>query len=565
MIYLSDMSRCQPGSALAGKLEKEHWMLIPYETDEVSGTMIVAQSFINAPDVTLPLGVSGWHAVYVGYWNPHFVYDYGTTVNIKLSGDPCFYRIKQYTDEVCNSAKQSGLPPCVIQEVFFKNADLTGQDMIIGKRGGPYAQKACVAYIKLVPLSSEQVAVIQKERTGTDTRKLVATFDGMAPFGGYERTREDIMSLVDRYRYSDVGKVLWAVCYGEVLNYPSVLGTSLDDAFSRAHLVEGPGTNEYMVYSKAVLKSVKELFSKGIIPQQVVAEHIHSMGLKFDIMFRLGVSGGLPPHRNENGFVALHPEFRQVLRDGAPIEKASYAFPEVRALMLSIIREATQKFDVDGINLCFVRGPHFIEYEKPVLEDFERKYGEDAREVEPNDPRLLEVRAGYMTSFVRETRRILDEIGQQKGRHLELSIWAWPGKQDVWLGKTPIEEGLDIKGWIIEGVLDSFICQEGVDPEDLELCRKRNCRFILFPGYRHPTPTTPKTVAEGYQKGVDGIAIWDINSDVSEEWEWISRTGHREEMESWDKHISECRYIKIKTLAGLDVIQGLDAAVYSGG
>ncbi|MDO8686507.1 MAG: hypothetical protein Q7J78_07550, partial [Clostridiales bacterium] len=190
---------------------------------------------------------------------------------------------------------------------------------------------------------------------------------------------------------------------------------------------------------------------------------------------------------------------------------------------------------------------------------------EDAREVEPTDPRLLDIRAGYMTSFVREARRILDEIGQEKGRHLEFSIWAWPGRKNVWLGKTPIEEGLDIKRWIIEGLLDSFICQEGVDLEDLELCRKHGCRFILFPGYRHPTPTTPRTVAEGYRKGVDGIAIWDINSEVPEEWEWISCIGHREEMESWDKHISECRSIQIKTLDGLDVIQGLRASVYSGG
>ncbi|MDO8685114.1 MAG: hypothetical protein Q7J78_00415, partial [Clostridiales bacterium] len=413
MIYLSDMSRCQPDSALAEKLEKGHCMLIPYETDEVSGTMIVAQSFIKAPDVVLPLNVSGWHAIYVGYWNPHYIYDNGTIVKVKLSDDPCFYRIRQYSDLVCNSSRLSSLPPCVIQEVFFKNADLTGQDIVVGKMNGQFARKACVAYIKLVPLSSEQVEVIRKERARIDTRKLVATYDGLASFWGVERTREDIMEWVERYRYSDVGKVLWAVCYGEVANYPSVIGRSWTDAADRVRLVEGPGTNENIVEQKAIYKNMEELFSKGIIPQQVIAEHVHGMGLKFDIMFRLGITGGLPPTRNENFFVAQHPEFRQVLRDGTPIEKASYAFPEVRALMLSIIREATQKFNVDGINLCFVRGPHFIEYERPVLEDFKRKYEEDAREVEPTDPRLLDIRAGYMTSFVREARRILDEIGQE--------------------------------------------------------------------------------------------------------------------------------------------------------
>jgi len=39
--------------------------------------------------------------------------------------------------------------------------------------------------------------------------------------------------------------------------------------------------------------------------------------------------------------------------------------------------------------------------------------------------------------------------------------------------------------------------------------------------------------------------------------EWIRRIGHREEMELWDRHISECKIIPLKTLNGFDVAQGL--------
>ena len=39
--------------------------------------------------------MTGWHAVYVGFWNPHFVYDGGTTVKVKLNDDPCFIRIQE--------------------------------------------------------------------------------------------------------------------------------------------------------------------------------------------------------------------------------------------------------------------------------------------------------------------------------------------------------------------------------------------------------------------------------------------------------------------------------------
>ena len=78
MIYLSDMSRCRPDSALSDRLDKDSWTLISYETEEVSGTLVSAFSFINAPELTLSLGVSGWHEVYVGYWNPFYPSDVAT-------------------------------------------------------------------------------------------------------------------------------------------------------------------------------------------------------------------------------------------------------------------------------------------------------------------------------------------------------------------------------------------------------------------------------------------------------------------------------------------------------
>ena len=133
----------------------------------------------------------------------------------------------------------------------------------------------------------------------------------------------------------------------------------------------------------------------------------------------------------------MHPEYRQVLRDGTVIEKASYAFPEVQQLMLNLIREATTLIDADGINLCYTRGPRFLSYEQPILDAFTSKYGEDARSVDPEDPRLLEVRAGIMTGFMYKVRQTLDEVGAEKGKRLELSVWAWPHDQNVWLGKRP--------------------------------------------------------------------------------------------------------------------------------
>ena len=140
-----------------------------------------------------------------------------------------------------------------------------------------------------------------------------------------------------------------------------------------------------------------------------------------------------------------------VMRDGTPIEKASYAYPEVRGLMLSIIRESMTTFDADGANLCFVRGTEFVLYRQPVLDDFRKTYGADARKFNFSDPRLMKLRGSYITQFVRDARRVLDEVGAKKGKRLELSAWVFPE-----LDRNR-RNGTDVESWIKAGLLDSVI------------------------------------------------------------------------------------------------------------
>src|SRR5512136_2065991 len=85
-LYIADLSQCRPASALSKAPRRGHWQPIPYETDEVSGTMLVAGEGCQAPPVALPLGVKGWHAVHLGVWT-HWV---DSMIKVKLTRDPCF-------------------------------------------------------------------------------------------------------------------------------------------------------------------------------------------------------------------------------------------------------------------------------------------------------------------------------------------------------------------------------------------------------------------------------------------------------------------------------------------
>ncbi|HIA68457.1 TPA: hypothetical protein EYN98_20930 [Candidatus Poribacteria bacterium] len=246
-------------------------------------------------------------------------------------------------------------------------------------------------------------------------------------------------------------------------------------------------------------------------------------GIKFDLMFRMGIIGNIPRRIDSQDFVTQHPEYRQVLRDGTVIEKASYAFPVVQQLMLDLIREATTLIDADGINLCFTRGPHFLSYEQPILDAFTAQYGGDACEVDPKDVRLLEVRASFMTDFMHKVRRVLDEVGAKKGKRLELSIWAWPHGE--------------------------FILADG--------------------GYMHRLgpEIRAKWLSVADEAGVESFAYWDgdfaqINPEL---WAWLRRIGHREERSNWDHEAHKVRSVHIHTIDGIDVLQGKEQAVYSGG
>ena len=71
-VYLTDMDRCQPTAAPSRRdAQIGRWRLLDYETDTLSGVMLLAGEETAAPDVTYPVDASGWHAVSVGMM-PHY-------------------------------------------------------------------------------------------------------------------------------------------------------------------------------------------------------------------------------------------------------------------------------------------------------------------------------------------------------------------------------------------------------------------------------------------------------------------------------------------------------------
>ncbi|HLA95148.1 MAG TPA: hypothetical protein VK612_05460, partial [Pyrinomonadaceae bacterium] len=123
-IVISDMTKVTPGSALTKEIRTQRqWKVLDYETmDGLKGNSIACTPDTGAPAVTLPLNVKGWYAVYAGLGGVgRFAFGQGNEVRLKLTNDVT-YQHRGYA-----GARDD------IEEVFFKAADLTGQNLEIAQ------------------------------------------------------------------------------------------------------------------------------------------------------------------------------------------------------------------------------------------------------------------------------------------------------------------------------------------------------------------------------------------------------------------------------------------------
>ena len=111
-----------------------------------------------------------------------------------------------------------------------------------------------------------------------------------------------------------------------------------------------------------------------------------------------------------------------------------FTFPEVRAHRLSIVEEVVERFDVDGVELDFMRHPAFF------------------RPDEAHGSRYL------MTDLVARARRMLDEAGGRRGRKLQLAVRVPPTLYDS------ARIGLDAGEWIAGRLVDIVAVGGGFIP-----------------------------------------------------------------------------------------------------
>jgi hypothetical protein len=260
-----------------------------------------------------------------------------------------------------------------------------------------------------------------------------------------------------------------------------------------------------------------------------------------------------------SGFLSenLHLTKRDV--DGAVCAHVSFAYPEVRSHLLALVREASERYRIDGIQLNFMRGAQFSLYEERSRDDFRDEFGEDLAGVALDDERFEHHRAGYVTMLIQEIRDYLNSAGRELGVVVpsvkqslhgvianDCDVVSWMRQRLVdWVVLDPDAKTQHTEFWLTMEVNPSFdigrAAAVAVEDRYIEYLKSLGGASVrIVPAVNAaalPSHAYAETAAAYFDQGADGIALLNGGYECRRISEWCaaSRLGHAEELEALSK------------------------------
>ena len=254
------------------------------------------------------------------------------------------------------------------------------------------------------------------------------------------------------------------------------------------------------------------LIAQGLDPLKVLVDRAHERGMDFIASLRMGSYDGMDPtHMVSKGGRGL-------------------AHPEVRDYLHSVLEELITKYDIEGVELDFSAAPAAVDW-------FFRR--EEAAENTP-----------LLTEFIRE---IAAMVRGRKNKPCLIGARVFPTEG------INVERGLDVRGWLREGLLDFVVPvlyhPSVLDPDlplewIVEAAHEHDVSVygFLHPDFRdesrrfhtreHATPEMIRAAAANYiDKGVDGLYTWFLPWPLGqEERGLLTELGDPVSLRKGDKH-----------------------------
>ena len=460
------------------------WKAIPYQSEEFAGVMLGEGGGPKQKPITIRLGVEGTYRVFLGLYGGYNA----RQMRVRLSQDPASDTIP---------IQVTGGRTVVISEAFWKEASLTGRDLILEGSGGGAAPGA-LAYVRLEAVPDRK-----------DSYPLVISEDGHGIFFGPEPSSPQ--DLVKPFESIPEGTclrmLLWGNGCADNCNYPTKVGQFYLNA-GREFAWQGDFARNMGVWK-----------AKGWDSLRVMRDYTRKRKWEFHVYIRMqAFRAPFPFDRQEDSkFFNDHPEYHCLDRAGQPVVRLSYAHPEVQQYMLSLLREIAG-YEPDGVCLCFIRGLPLVLYEPIMVEGFKKRYGVDPRELEELDPRWMDYQGAVVTSFVEQVKQAL-----KPNQRLSVIVPATELDCRRW--------GLDVATWVREGIIDDLLPtgqrfdERDVhrdDPDQLDfryfaqLEGRAGIRLIplLYPWQKFSSDFAgwEQLIYSYLDQGADAYAVWDGRS-----------------------------------------------------
>ena len=249
-----------------------------------------------------------------------------------------------------------------------------------------------------------------------------------------------------------------------------------------------------------VFQNTRAFIESGKCVLATLAEICHQEGLALFPSVRMNSHYSVDPDSpRSSGFRQKHPEYlighpqgyRKGSKEYAVRMGLNYARPEVRQLMSDTIIELFQRFDVDGVEMDFMRHPTFFKLHEAVENSF------------------------HLTNMLRRIKQKRDQVSRASGRRIDLAARVPPTFSDG------LRVGVDSRTWMREGLVDLLIAGGGFIPFDMPfeafvkeaegiVCRVYGSLELLrFMHGATRDPRVTRAIAQRYWKaGADGLHLF---------------------------------------------------------
>jgi len=428
---------------ISNRYESSKWRIAEYKIGKCEGNMLIAPECEFPENITLKLNIDGIYRIYLCIPKlrcENYLY-------VKLTDDLCYTGIRPTKFRPKSWGEEE-----FFEEVYWKTADLSGKDIVIGKPDAFFDSSAALCFIRCVPVSeTEDSEVIHNKCMQMHMDEDSLSEDKFC-------SDEDYLIRLYQMKDSNAEFVSYEIAFDFDKPY-----TSSETYLHRRDKRWGSEYNSY-------------ISQKGKFYKQAV-DFAHANGLELYAANRMSLTNFTMPYTRpcwDIKFVKDNPQYYCQMRNESSVAVCSYAYDEVQEYMINNFIEVL-KYGFDGVTLIFHRGLH-IAFEEPVIEKFKELYPDIDPHVLPfSDKRLHDVLCGFMNQFMKKLRVALDS---NSDRHIKVNVIIDYGLE------TSKHLGLDVEYWAKNGLVDSVSQGDMEIYEDLHGCMsEQNPEFIDLERY----------------------------------------------------------------------------------